>query len=143
MERFVVDVDDVLVSLFRMFVDPGITVMTRIPDRIPEYVPLVVVHRAGGGSDVPNFYDEPLFRVQVWVAPTPEQPDARRGGSDLADMTRGILWRAYRHQVVVPGKGHLVSYHESQAPLEIGDENMPSYGRFVATYRIKIRPPRR
>lgn len=142
MARFVVDIDDVLVGLLRLGLGPSIKIMSRIPDRIPDFVPLVVAHRAGGGSDVPNFYDEPLFRVQSWVAPTVEQPDARRGGSDLADAARGALWWAYRNQTVVPGKGHIVSYHESQGPLEVGDPNLPSYGRFVATYRIKVRPPR-
>lgn len=142
MVRFAVDVDDVALGLLRTGLGPGVTVMSRIPDHIPDLVPLVVAHRAGGGSNVPAFYDEPLLRVQCWAAPTPEQPDARRAGSDLADQARGVLYRAWRNQTVVPGAGHLVSYHESSGPLEIGDPNLPSFGRFAATYRIKIRPAR-
>lgn len=142
MPRFAVDVDDVVLGLLRAGLDPGVTVMSRIPDRLPDYVPLVVAYRSGGSSNVPSFYDEPLLQVHCWVAPTPAQPDARRAGSDLADAARGVLYRAWFNQTVVPGAGHIVSYYESSGPLEVGDENLPSFGRFVASYRIKIRPAR-
>lgn len=140
MARFSVDYLDVLLDLLQPAL-PGVQVMTRIPDHITDYLPLVVLRRAGGDSPAPEFYDTPWINVQCWCADDPAgEIDAFRAASDLADQVRGILWTAYRTQQVIPGKGWIGAIRESTAPLEISDPDRPFLGRYAATYELRIRP---
>ena len=139
MTRFTVDVLDVLLGLLRPAL-PGVTVFPYIPDKVPSYVPLVVVRRTGGDSLAPEFYDTPLINVQCWTAGDPDNDiDPSRAASDLADQVRGILWTAYRTQQVVPGLGWIGAIRESTGPLELTDPDLPNYGRYTATYDLRIR----
>lgn len=143
MTRFSVDYLDVLLDLLRSELDPSVTVMTRIPDHITDYLPLVVMTRVGGDSPAPEFYDSPWMHVQCWTAPPADpntEPDAFRAASDLADQVRGIFWTAQRTQQVITGKGWIGAVRESSAPQEIGDIDRPQLGRYVATYEIRVRP---
>lgn len=140
MPRFAVDFLDVLLDLLRPAL-PGVQVMTRIPDHVPSYLPLVVVRRTGGDSPVPEFYDQPLVNVQCWCDEDRDNDiDAFRAASDLADQVRGVLWTAYRTQQVIPDRGWLGSVREVSGPLEINDPDLPLIGRYTATYEIRVRP---
>jgi hypothetical protein len=140
MPRYSVDYLDVLLPLLRGDL-PGVTVMSRIPDNIHDFLPLVVIRRSGGDSVAPEFYDVPWVNVQCWCA-DPHIPgrDQYRDASDLADQVRGILWSAYRTQRVVPGEGWISWIRESSAPIEISDPDLPLLGRVTATYELRIRP---
>src|SRR5688500_142647 len=138
MPRFCVDYLDVLLDLLRPAL-PGVTVMTRIPDHLPEHLPLVVIRRTGGDTRAPEFYDTPWINVQCWCADGPSV-DAFRAASDLADQVRGILWTAYRTQKVITNKGWIGAIRESSAPIEISDPDRPFLGRYAATYELRIRP---
>lgn len=143
MTTFSVDYYEVVLGLLRGELDPSVTVMTRIPDHILDYLPLVVLNRVGGDSPVPEFYDSPWLNIQCWTAP-PLDPntelDAGRAAFILADQVRGILWTAQRTQQVVAGKGWISKVRESSAPQEIGDVDRPQLGRYTATYELRVRP---
>lgn len=140
MPRFAVDFLDVLMDLLRPAM-PGVFVMSRIPDKVPQYLPLVVLRRTGGDSQAPEFYDTPFVNVQCWAEEdVAGGRDAYRVASDLADQVRGVLWTAYRTQQVVPGRGWLGSMRESTGPMEITDPDLPLLGRLAATYEIRVRP---
>lgn len=139
MTRFTVDVLDVLLALLRPAL-PGVEVSQAIPDGVPTFVPLVVLRRTGGDSLAPEFYDTPLINVQCWCADDrANNIDASRAASNLADQVRGILWTAYRTQQVVPGLGWIGAIRESSGPLEITDPDLPNFGRYAATYDLRIR----
>lgn len=140
MPRFSVDYLDVLLALLRPAL-PGVRVMTRIPDHVPAYLPLVVIRRSGGDSPAPEFYDQPWINVQCWCdEDRAADIDAQRAASDLADQVRGILWTAYRTQQVVSGLGWVGYIRESTAPQEISDPDLPLLGRYTATYELRVRP---
>ena len=131
-----VDPMDVLLPILRGGL-PGVNVMSRGPDRVPEFVPLVVLRRTGGGTDHPRFLDIPWINVQCWSAPT-QSKDAARAAHDLADDVRGVLWTAWSTQQVTPA-GWIRRIRESSAPEEINDPDVPMYGRYQATYELWIR----
>lgn len=140
MPRFSVDYLDVLTELLRTDI-PAAYVMTRIPDRLPEYLPLIVIRRVGGDSAAPDFYDTPWINVQCWADEDRiAEIDAFRAASNLADEVRRVLWTAYRAQRVVPGLGWINSVRESSAPQEVADPDLPFLGRYAATYELRIRP---
>jgi len=150
MATFSVDYLDVVLTLLRDQLplvrdpsDPDVTVMSRIPDHIDAFLPLVVIRRVGGDSPAPRFYDEPWLNTQCWCAP-PTDPgteiDAGRAAFNLADQVRRILWTALYEQQVVAGKGWITNVRESSAPQEIGDIDRPQLGRYTATYELRVRP---
>lgn len=140
MTRFCVDYLDVLLELLREEM-PDITVMTRIPDGLTSFLPLVVIRRVGGDSPAPEFYDEPWMNVQCWCDNDyVNDIDAFTAAGNLADRVRGILWTAYRTQRVMAGRGWLVNIRESTAPQEISDPDRPLIGRYAATYELRVRP---
>jgi len=138
-ERFSVDYLDVLLELLRADL-PGVEVMTRIPDHLPNYLPLVVIRRVGGDSPAPEFYDIPWINVQCWADENRVAGiDAYRAAFNLADDVRRSLWTAYRTQRVIDGKGWIGAIRESSAPQEISDGDLPFLGRYAATYELRIR----
>jgi len=142
MARYVVDWLDIVLDLLRADM-PGVTVMSRIPDHITDYLPLVVVRRTGGEPPArvdPRFYDVVLVNVQCFCADTPGGVDQYRAASDLADQVRGVLWRAVRTQRVIPDKGWLSDMRESTGPIEITDPDAVALGRFTASYELRVRP---
>lgn len=137
--RFSVDYLDVLTTLLRAEL-PDVHVMTRIPDHLPEYLPLVVIRRVGGDSPAPEFYDVPWINVQCWCEDDQQTGvDAYRLASDLADDVRRALWMAWRTQQVIDGLGWISSIRESTAPQEVSDLDRPLLGRYAATYELRIR----
>lgn len=139
MPRFAVDFLDVLLELLRPAL-PGVEVMSRIPDHVPGYLPLVVVRRTGGDSPAPEFYDQPLVNVQCWCDEDPDNNiDGSRAASDLADQVRGILWTAQRTQQVIPDRGWIGFIREASGPMEVTDPDLPQLGRYTATYELRFR----
>lgn len=142
MPRFCVDFLDVLLPLLRSGLGSEVRVMSRIPDSIEDYLPLVVIRRVGGDSPAPEWYDTPWVNVQCWCAdPRNGISDQYRAASDLADRVRGIFWTAFRTQQVVPDRGWVSRIRESSAPQEISDPDLPLLGRVTATYEMRIRWP--
>lgn len=138
--RFSVDYLDVLLALLRADLGEDVQVMTRVPDHLPEYLPLVVIRRIGGDSPAPEFYDIPWINVQCFCAEDRAAGvDAYRAASDLADAVRRSLWTAYRTQRVISGLGWIGSIRESSAPQEISDSDVPFIGRYAATYELRVR----
>jgi hypothetical protein len=141
MPRFSVDYLDVLLELLRQDLTfPDVTVMSRIPDHITEYLPLVVIRRVGGDSPWPEFYDIPWINVQCWVGDAGPTGDPFRDAGDLADDVRRVLWEAWKTQRVVSGLGWIGAIRESTAPQEISDVDRPFLGRYSATYELRVRP---
>lgn len=141
MPRYSVDYLDVLLELLRLDMTyPGVTVMSRIPDHITDYLPLVVIRRVGGDSPAPRFYDVPWINVQCWVDDNGPTGDPFRDAGDLADDVRRVFWTAYETQRVVPALGWIGSMRESTAPQEISDVDRPFLGRYSATYEMRVRP---
>jgi len=140
MARYSVDYLDVVLELLRQDMTyPGVTVMSRIPDHITDYIPLVVIRRVGGDSPAPSFYDTPWINVQCWVDDQGPSGDPFRDAGDLADDVRRVLWTAYETQRVVPGLGWIGAIRESSAPQEISDVDRPFLGRYSATYELRVR----
>ena len=131
-----VDPMDVLLPILRQGL-PGVNVFSRVPDPVPDWLPLVVIRRTGGSSDAPTFYDVPWINVQTWSAAT-QTKDAARAAYDLADDVRRVLWRSWNDQVTTPA-GWIRRVRESSAPEEINDPDVPHFGRYQATYEIWIR----
>lgn len=141
MPRFSVDYLDVLLELLRQDLTfPGVKVMSRIPDHITEYIPLVVIRRVGGDSPYPEFWDQPWINVQCWVDDKGPTGDPFRDAGDLADDVRRVLWEAWKNQRVVPGLGWIGYIRESSAPQEVSDVDRPFLGRYAATYELRVRP---
>lgn len=138
MPRFSVDPYDVVLALLRTDL-PDVTVMSRIPDHITDYLPLVVISNVGGDSPAPEFYDGPWFNVQCWCKDTADA-DGYRLASNLADDVRRILWTAQRTQRVIPGLGWINYIRESSGPRPISDVDRPFVGRYAATYELRVRP---
>lgn len=141
MPRFSVDYLDVLLELLRVDLTfPDVQVMSRIPDEITRYLPLVVIRRIGGDSPAPKFYDIPWINVQCWTDENGPTGDPFRDAADLADDVRRVFWEAWKTQRVVPGLGWIGAIRESTAPQEISDVDRPFLGRYTATYEMRIRP---
>lgn len=141
MPRYSVDYLDVLLELLRVdLVFPDVQVMSRIPDEITRYLPLVVIRRVGGDSTHPKFFDVPWINVQCWIDESGPTGDPFRDAADLADDVRRVLWEAWKTQRVVPGLGWIGAIRESTAPQEISDVDRPFLGRYTATYELRIRP---
>lgn len=134
-----VDPMDVLLPILRGGL-PGVNVFSRVPEGIPKFLPLVVIRRTGGSSDHPEFLDIPWINVQCWAARDADT-DPARNAHDLADAVRGVLWQAWRNQVVTPA-GWIRRIRESSAPEEINDPDVPMFGRYQATYEIWVRKAR-
>jgi hypothetical protein len=140
LQRYSVDYLDVLLELLRVDLRyPGATVMSRVPDHITEFLPLVVIRRVGGDSPAPRFYDTPWINVQCWVGEQGPTGDPFRDAGNLADDVRRVLWEAYETQRVLPGLGWVSWIRESTAPQEISDVDRPFLGRYAATYELRIR----
>jgi hypothetical protein len=116
---------------------PGVTVRASIPDKVPQYLPLVVVRRTSGSSLAPKFWDGPSVNVQCW-SDAADGLDPVRAASALADQCRRALWQAWDDQTVTE-LGHIVHLRESQAPMEVIDPDLPQLGRFSATYALRVR----
>jgi hypothetical protein len=144
MPRYSVDYLDVLLGLLRTSLNiPDVTVMSRMPDQITEYLPLIVIRRVGGDSPAPRFYDQPWINVQCFCDDSGASglsTDPFRAAGDLADDVRRVLWEAYENQQVVPGLGWIGWVRESTAPQEISDVDRPFIGRYAATYELRVRP---
>jgi hypothetical protein len=141
MPRYSVDYLDVLLELLRLDLQfPDVKVMTRIPDSLPNHVPLVVIQRVGGDSTHPWFFDQPWINVQCWCDDKGPTGDPSRDAADLADDVRRVLWEAWRNQRVVPDHGWITYIRESSGPREIADNDRPFLGRYSATYELRVRP---
>jgi len=136
MVTFAPDWADVVLLILRDGID-GATVMSRRPDEVPDFLPLVVCRRSGGSSPRPQFYDDVYLNVQCW-ADRDGDADAVRVARNLADEVRRVLWQAWRAQTVTPA-GHIAWIRESLGPLESTDPDLPYLGRFQATYELRIR----
>jgi hypothetical protein len=136
---FSVNEMDVLLPLLRAGLPAEVTVMSKVPDKVPSYMPLVVCRRTGGSSFAPKFYDQPYINIQCWAAADRDAGvDASRAAHNLADDVRRVLWAAWDNQTVVAA-GHIGWVRESQAPLESPDPDLPHHGRYAATYELLIR----
>jgi hypothetical protein len=119
---------------------PDATVRASIPDKLPKFLPLVVIRRVAGSSPVPRFWDGVTLNVQCWSDADPvDELDPRAAAATLADHTRRVLWEAWSAQTVTAA-GHIVQLRESQGPMEVIDPDLPHLGRFIATYQLRVRP---
>lgn len=140
MVRYTLDGYDIVLELLREGLEAGITVMSRIPDQLPLFVPLVVVRRTGGATRQPKFHTEFHITAQCWVAPT-VAGDTSRVVDDLGDQVTKVLHQAWKNQTVTPA-GHIAHWREASGWQEISDPDLPNYGRSIATYDLLLRKPR-
>ena len=125
--------DALLVAVARAAVPPGVTVGTRIPDRM--VLPYAMVRRSGGSSIHPEFLDQAVVDAQTWAT-------SDTASEDLAQTIRDALYQASRYpQFVLPGVGSIAHFDESSAPTLIPSdtEDHDTY-RYQATYTIHTRP---
>lgn len=134
-----VDGLDVILALLRAGVPDGLTVVSRLPDNLPDFAPIALVHRTGGASTSPRFFDRYLVNVQNWAG-GPDVEDPSRDAFEHAEAVRGVLWQAVLEQATTP-KGWLVDMRESSAPQELPESDLPLYCRYTATYELKVRRP--
>lgn len=125
--------DALLVAVVRDAAPAGVTVGSRIPDRMG--LPFVMVRRSGGSSIHPEFLDQAVVDAQVWATSDTE-------AEALAQTVRDALYRSSRHpQFVLPGVGSIAYFTEMSAPTLIPSdtEDHDTY-RYQATYTIHTRP---
>ncbi len=134
-----VDGLDVILELLRRGLGPGVTVVSRLPDDVTKYMPIVLIHRTGGASVAPRFFDRYLILLQNWAG-GPGSADPSRESFELAERCRGVLWEAVLQQHTTEA-GWLVDMRESSAPQELPESDLPLYHRYVATYELKVRRP--
>lgn len=134
-QRFSTDVLTLFLTIVRDAVGPDVNVYTRIPDDLPQHVPMVVIRRTAGRSQSPHFADRPWINTQVWAG----GDDPFRTANELADKVRGALFNAWYDQKVVPGIGWIVDIRESSGPEEISDPDRPHFGRYQMTHEIRVR----
>jgi hypothetical protein len=127
----------VVLNLLRDGLGPDVQVFSRMPDHFDEHMPMVLIHRSGGQSKAPKFYDSYLLNVQCWAG-GPGVPDPALVTYELADDIRRILWEAVLQQQTTPD-GWLIGIRESSAPQELPENDQPLYSRFVATYELHVR----
>lgn len=137
MPRYAVDYLDVFLPLLRQqLTTPDVKVYSKIPDHLETLVPIVVIRRTAGRSQYPRFTDRPWISTQVWAD---DPVDPFRAASDLIDEVRGVYFKAWDEQIVVPGVGHIVDVRESSGPEEIADPDVPHLGRYQMLHEIRIR----
>lgn len=137
MPRYAIDYLDLFLGLLRdQLTTPEVKVYSKIPDHLEQLVPIVVVRRTAGRSQYPRFTDRPWISTQVWAD---DPVDPFRAASDLIDEVRGVYFKAWDEQIVVPGVGHIVDVRESSGPEEIADPDVPHLGRYQMLHEIRIR----
>jgi hypothetical protein len=135
MPRFSIDYLDLFLPLVRNGLNNEINVFSRIPDELPEFMPLVVIRRTAGRTQYPRFTDRPWISTQVWTG----GDDPHRAASDLIDRVRGIYWDAWDQQTVIDGVGWIVDIRESSGPEELSDPDRPHFGRYQMLHEIRVR----
>lgn len=135
MTRYSLDYLDLLLPLLRNGLGPEITVMSRIPDELPDFMPLVVVRRTAGRTQYPKFTDRPWISTQVWTG----GDDPHRAAGDLIDRVRRIYFEAWDNQTVIDGVGWIVDVRESSGPEELSDPDRPHFGRYQMLHEIRMR----
>jgi hypothetical protein len=133
--RYSIDYLDLFLGILRNALPDDVTVLSRLPDHLPDFVPLVVIRRTAGRTQFPRYTDRPWISTQVWAG----GDDPFREASDLIDKVRGALFKAWDEQIVVPGVGCIVDIRESSGPVEISDPDVPRLGRYEMLHEIRIR----
>ena len=141
-------VEDVVLPILRDGLSP-LRVQSLI--EFDQHFPMVHVRRAQGlTSDVgdPRFIDSALIQVHVFT----EDPDGDEAGAVLSDAVRAVLWRAYREQTVVPGRGWISFFDLRHPPKRASDwatatgpvqyADLPTgVLRYESLYQLGVRRP--
>src|ERR1044072_7394143 len=133
--RYAVAYLDVFLGILRNVLPDDVNVMSRLPDHLPDFIPLVLIRRTAGRTQNPRFTDRPWISTQVWAG----GDDPTRAASDLCDSVRGALFKAWDEQIVVPGVGWIVDIRESSGPVELSDPDVPQLGRYEMLHEIRVR----
>lgn len=114
---------------------PGVNVYTRIPDGIPEHVPLFVIRRTGGGIDrrLAGFTERWLISAQIWTAPEYDV-------FDLAGQISTIFYNAWMNQTVTSA-GHIAHCRNGSGWRDVTDPDLTLYARGQASFEFLLRPP--
>lgn len=140
--------EDIVLPLLREGLDP-VRVQTLV--EFDQGFPFVHTRRAQGlTSDIgdPRFVDSVLIQVNVFT----EGIDADESGAVLSDAVRAVLWRAYKEQLVVPGRGWISYFDLRQPPKRASDwatatgpvqyADLPTgVYRYESMYQLGIRRP--
>lgn len=135
MARYSLDILDLLLPLLRNELGPGVNVYSRIPDDLPDYMPLVVVHRTAGRTQYPKFTDKPWISTQVFTG----GDDPQRAAGDLMDQVRRVYFESWENATVIDGVGWIVDVRESSGPEELSDPDRPLIGRYQMLHEIRMR----
>lgn len=120
-------------------------VFTKIPDFQGNYLPTLVIERAGGASLRPPFQSDYFVHMQVWSDVTTEFPnDPFEAAYELSQKVAIVFYRAWEQQTTAyDGAGHVLGWindwRESSGFQDLTDPDLPHIGRYVAVYDLKIR----
>lgn len=144
-------VDGVGVLLALARADPsltGVNVFEDIPDHLMNYLPALVISRAGGASTNPSFHSSFFVHMQVWSDATSEYPnDTFKAAFELSRKVEQLYYAAWRRQTVAldeDGKplGWIAKWRESSGFQRFTDPDLPHIGRYIGVYDLIIRNPR-
>lgn len=96
-----------------------------------------------------RFFDQAPLIINTYVS----GPDADQDAALLADAVRAQLFRAWREQIVIPGRGHIVRLRMTSPPRRAPDWASPTgpvqyaelprdVERYETRYTVTIRKPR-
>ena len=120
-------------------------VFTKIPDHQMEYLPLLVINRAGGNSLRPEFRSDFFVHFDVWSDKTDEFPDDPfKAAYELSQKVARVYYRAWQEQTLAyDGGGHVMGWicdwRESSGFQDFTDPDVPHIGRYVGVYDLVIR----
>lgn len=135
MARLLPDAERLMLALLRPTF-PGVSLGTAIPDDLGNRVPYIVIRRVGGAAIDGRFLDQAVMSVDAWHT-------SKSDASELADDVRAALLEAWEAQTVTDF-GHLAYFREEAAPSELRTGEQPdTLYRYLASYTLAIRPPRR
>lgn len=128
--------DGLVVSLLRAALGEPVTVESELSDPLRR-IPYVFVEVIGGGEIDPAQLGVPLVEIQCYAR------GSKRAAADLSEHVRAALYTAWAEQTVTP-HGHLASFQTVTYPHELRLPGQPTeVYRFIATYALGVRPPRR
>lgn len=114
--------------------DPTVNVYERIPDRLSQHLPAVVVRRTRGDSPAPRFFSDFWLHLQVW-----DVTDQK--AYDLGRQVSHVIYAAWEDQTVTP-QGSIAGWRESQGFQQFMDPDLPHIGRYDAVVDVRVRNSR-
>lgn len=128
-------VQEVVLPLLKARLDPGVMVVSWVPDVIQRTYPIVNIRRLGGLPVDVDLLDRPVIEMTVYGDVNLESTE------ELYLQARQVLWDAKENQTVVPTKGYIHSYFETLGPTQF-DSPWDDTWRVQGLIQLGLRPAR-